>query len=84
MSPVKAYDPPIELRMNELGLRFLYKLRSDTTYTESLNTWMTECIKTMKKTKKQPDQQEYLRKREQKNMKEQREIEDNPLAHKLI
>ena len=28
----------LELRRNELGLRFLYKLRSNTTYTEFLNT----------------------------------------------
>ena len=35
---VEAYDPPLELRRNELGLRFLYKLKSSTTFTESLNT----------------------------------------------
>ena len=34
----KAYDPPLELRRKELGLRFLYRPRSNTTYTESLNT----------------------------------------------
>ena len=33
----EAYNPPQELRRNEQGLRFLYKLRSNTTYTESLN-----------------------------------------------
>ena len=33
----KAYDPTLELRRNELGLRFLYRLRSTTTYTDSLN-----------------------------------------------
>ena len=34
----EAFDPPLELRMNELGLRFLYRPRSKTTYIESLNT----------------------------------------------
>ena len=43
MSPVKslyaeACDPPLGLRSNEWGLIFLYRLRSNTTYTGSLNT----------------------------------------------
>ena len=35
---LQAYDPSLELRMIELGFRFLYKIRKNTTYTESLNT----------------------------------------------
>ena len=41
-SPVESlqaeiYDATMELRRNELGLRFLYWMRSNTTYTESLD-----------------------------------------------
>ena len=32
---LKANEPSLELRMNELGI-FLYKLKSNTTYAESL------------------------------------------------
>ena len=35
----EACDQPIELKRNELGLRFLYKLRSSTTYIETINTF---------------------------------------------
>ena len=35
---VEANDPPLELRRNELGLRFLYKLKSNSSYIETLNT----------------------------------------------
>ena len=35
---VKANDSPLELRQNELGLCFLYKLKSNTLYIEILNT----------------------------------------------
>ena len=35
---VVAYDSLLELGRNELGLRFLYKLRSNTIYTKSLKT----------------------------------------------
>ena len=34
---VEANDQPLELRMNELELRFLYKLKNSTSYIESLN-----------------------------------------------
>ena len=42
MSPVvslhmEAWDSTMKLRRNKLGLRFLYRLKSNTTYTESLN-----------------------------------------------
>ena len=36
-SPVEANNPPLELRRNELGLRFLYKLKSNTIYIDTLN-----------------------------------------------
>ena len=32
----EAYDLPLELRKNELGIRFLYWLQSNIAYTESL------------------------------------------------
>ena len=35
---VEANDPPLELRRNELELRFQYKLKSNTSYKETLNT----------------------------------------------
>ena len=35
---VNANDPLLELRRNELGLKFLYKLKSNTSYIETLNT----------------------------------------------
>ena len=35
---VKAHDPPLELKRNEPELRFLLKLRNNTTYTNFLNT----------------------------------------------
>ena len=43
MSPVEslqaeACNPTMELRRNKLGLRFLYKIRSNFTYTIFLNT----------------------------------------------
>ena len=34
----EAFDLPLELRSNELGLRLMYNLRSNTTYRVSLNT----------------------------------------------
>ena len=34
---IEVYDPSLELRRNELGVRFLYKLRSNTPFTESLD-----------------------------------------------
>ena len=35
---VEANNPPQEIRRNELGLRFLYKLKNNTSYIETLNT----------------------------------------------
>ena len=63
MSPIEslhteAYDPPIELKKNELGFGFLCKLRSKTTYTEFPNTPNDKEDQTIKKTKKQPNQHE--------------------------
>ena len=36
---VEEYHSPLKLKRNILGLKFLYKLRSKITYTESLNTF---------------------------------------------
>ena len=35
---VEANNPHLELRMNELGLRFLHKIKSNSSYIERLNT----------------------------------------------
>ena len=35
---VEPNNPPLEIRRNELGLRFLYKLKVNTSYIETLNT----------------------------------------------
>ena len=35
---VEANDTPLELRRNELGQRFMYKIKSNTSYIEILNT----------------------------------------------
>ena len=35
---VDANDPSLELRRNELGLRYLYKLKSNPSYIHTLNT----------------------------------------------
>ena len=42
-SPVKALhveanDPPLKLRQHKLGLRFLYKIKCNTSYIDTLNT----------------------------------------------
>ena len=37
-SHVEAHDPLLKRRRNELGLRFLYKLKSNSSYIETLNT----------------------------------------------
>ena len=36
--PIEANDSPMELRRNELGLRFVYKLKNNTSYIHTLNT----------------------------------------------
>ena len=46
---IEAYDPSRELKMSELGLKFIYKRKIKITYTVSLTPWMIERIKTMKK-----------------------------------
>ena len=35
---VEANDPSLELKRNELGLRYLYKLKSNPSYIHTLNT----------------------------------------------
>ena len=49
----EAYDPTMELRKKELGLRFLYRLRSNSTYTDSLNTLDDREDQNMQETKEQ-------------------------------
>ena len=64
---VEAYD--LKLKRNKLGLRFLYKLKSNTIYSESLNTLHDREDQTMKKTKDQPDQWKNIKKLEQRDGK---------------
>ena len=52
---VEANDLSLELRRNGLQLKILYKLMRDITYTKSLTPWITERIKTMRKSKEHPD-----------------------------
>ena len=73
---VEANDPPLELRRNELGLRFLYKLKSNPSYIDTLNTIddsedqnYEESERSIKPTGV------YLRGLEQRYMEEQKEIE---------
>ena len=68
----EAYDAMLELKSNELGLRFLYRI----TYTESLNTLNDREDQNYERTTKPTGV--YLRKLEQRFMKEQREVEEKP------
>ena len=52
---IEAYDPLLELRLNELKLKFLNKLRRNTAYTESLNTLNDRGQKLLYKINEQPD-----------------------------
>ena len=47
----ETYDQALELKRNELGLRFLYEMSSNATYTEFLNILDDREDQTMKKTK---------------------------------
>ena len=60
-----------------MGLSFFYKLRSNTAYTESLNTLDDKNDQNYKKNKRANKSMEvYLRRLEQKYMEEQNEIEE--------
>ena len=78
MSPIEslhpeAYNLPLELRSNELGLIFLYRLRNNATYTESLNTLDDRKNQNYKKNEGATKPKGiHLRKLEQEYMKEQR------------
>ena len=79
----EAYNLPLEIGgMNELGLRFLYKLRSINAYTESLNTLGNRedqnYVGNERTTKPTGI---HLRKLEQSYMKKQREVEEKHQAH---
>ena len=79
--PIETCDPVMELRRNKLRLRFLYRLRSNSTYTVSLNTLDNRenqnYVGNEGATKPTEVQ---LRKLEQGYMKKQREVEENHLA----
>ena len=53
---IEAYDLPLELRSNKLELRILFKLKSNTTYIEYLNTLDNREDQTYEE---QPEQREY-------------------------
>ena len=64
MTPVEslhaeACDPIIGLRRKDLRLRFLCRLRSNTTYTECLKYPGWQRYQKYVETKEQPNQQEY-------------------------
>ena len=72
---VEANYPPQEIRKNKLGLRLLYKIKSNTSYIETLNTLddredqnYEENERSIKPTGV------YLRRLEQRYMEKQREI----------
>ena len=80
----EANDPSLELRRNELGLRYLYKLKSNPAYIHTLNTLddsedqkYEESERSVKPTGVQ------LRNLEQRYMEEQKQIEEmeGALAH---
>ena len=65
MSPIEslhteACDPTMKLRRNELELRFLYRLKSFSTYTVSLNTLDNIENQNYIETKEQPNQREFI------------------------
>ena len=79
--PLEAYNLLPELRRNKLGLRFLYELRSSTTYKKILNTLDDREVQNFKENKEAARPiGVYLRKLEQKDMKEQREMEENHMT----
>ena len=86
MSPVEslhseACDPAMELRRNKLELRFLYRLKSNSTYTESLHTLDDREDQNYVSNKGATKQiGVHLRKLEKGYIKEQRKLEQNHLA----
>ena len=77
---VEANDLPMEIRRNELGLRFLYKLKSSSSYIEILNTLDYNENQNYEENERSINPTGvYLRRLEQRYMGEQIEIEDmNP------
>ena len=72
---------PLELRRNEFRLRFLYKLRSNTIYAESLNSLDDREGLNYEENKGATRPTEvHLRKLEQRYIKEQRAVKENHLA----
>ena len=81
-SPVKtlhleANNPPLELRRNELGLSFLYKLKSKTSYIQPLNTLHDKEDQNYEENERSiKPTGVYRRRLEQRYMEEQKEIEE--------
>ena len=73
---VEANDPSLELRKNELELRFLYYLKSNTSYIETLNTLDDREDQNYEENERSiKPSGVYLRKLEQRYMEKQKEIE---------
>ena len=75
-SPVEVNDPLLKLRRNELGLRFLYKLKSNSSYIDTLNTLDNNQDQNYEENERAiKPTGVYLRRLEQRYMGEQMEIE---------
>ena len=73
---VEANNPSLVLRRNKLGVRFIYKLKSNTSYTESLNKLGESNNKSYEENERATKPMEVnLRKVEQRYLEEQKEIE---------
>ena len=73
--------PPLELRRNELELRFLHKLKTNSSYIETLNTLDNNKDQNYKENERSiKPTAVYLRRLEQKYMGEQKEIEEMNLV----
>ena len=73
--PVEANDPPLELRTNKMGLRFMYKLKSNTSYIETLKyTDDRENQNYQENERSIKHKGVYLRRQEQRYMEEQKEM----------
>ena len=74
---MEANDPPLELKRNKLGLRFLNKLKSNTSYIETLNTLDNSEDQNYEENERSiKPMGVYLRKLEQRYIEDQKEIEE--------
>ena len=82
ISPVEAMheeanNPPLELGRNELGLIFLYKLKSSTSYIETLNTLDNSEDQNYEENERSiKPTGVYLKRLEQRYIEEQKKIEE--------